>query len=156
MTTDDILEAWRANDAQNHALLALCEDGDFDLKPGKGKTIRSNFVHIVGVRKSWSQDKLKKESASIPKLDWKTATREEIVEGLEISNDVMLMLLEQADDSKRRAWTPAMFFAYAVAHEAHHRSQVEIALRINGREPDDLTLYGLWEWPKVLRERDSG
>lgn len=153
---EDLLDAWRANDAQNHALLALCEDADFELKPGKGKTIRSNYVHIIGVRKAWTQDKLKRESASIPKLDWKTATREEIREGLEISNDVMLLHLERLESARRTSWTPAIFFAYAVAHEAHHRSQIEIALRLNGREPEELKLYGLWEWPKVLRERDSG
>lgn len=156
MTLEDVLHAWRANDAQNHALLTLCADEDFELKPGNGKTIRSNFVHIVSVRKSWTQDKLKRESASIPKLDWKTATRGEIVEALEISNDVMLMYLEFKASAKPTSWTPAMFFAYAVSHEAHHRSQVEIALRINGREPEDLKLYALWEWPKILREHVPG
>lgn len=153
MSLEDLLDAWRANDAQNHAMLAFCNDADLELKPGKGKTIRSNFVHIIGIRRSWAEAKLKKEASSIPKLDWKTATIEEIIEGLEISNDVMVAYFEKVAESKRTTWSPTMFFAYAVAHEAHHRSQIEIALRLNDREPETLALYALWEWPKVLRER---
>lgn len=42
MTLDDIHRAWRTNNEVNLRLLALCPDEAMDLKPGKGKTIRSN------------------------------------------------------------------------------------------------------------------
>lgn len=151
MTLDELLEAWRANNAINVELLDIVTDEDMDLMPGKGKAIRSNFVHLVGVRRMWCEEKLAKEAATIPKLDWKTASREQIREGLDVSNAVMLQLFEKREAAaKPGKMSSLMFFAYAVAHEAHHRSQIEISLRINGREPDDAFLYGLWEWGKKV------
>jgi uncharacterized damage-inducible protein DinB len=144
---EDLLDAWRANEAANLELLALCADEDFELKPGKGKTIRSNFTHLVSVRRMWLEDKMKAAAAAIPKLDWKSATREEIVGGLDVSGQGMLAYFaKRAEPPSSGGWTLMKFFAYAIAHEAHHRSQVEIALRINGKEPEEKALYGLWEW----------
>lgn len=149
---DDLLAAWRANNAIHHALLDLCPDETFEFKPGKGKTIRSNFVHIVGIRRAHLESMLKRDSALVPKLDWKTANREEIQSALDISHDLTAELLRQLDEAKRPSrWTAPLFFAYSVAHEAHHRSQIEIALRLNGAEPEDGPLYALWEWPKFTR-----
>lgn len=149
MTIDDLVEAWRVNDALNRELLGLCADEDFELKPGKGKTIRSNFVHIVGVRRLWVEEKMPKIAVELPKLDWKSATREEILTGLEQTHAAMADLFRKREERARPdRWSTVGFFAYCVAHEAHHRSQVEIALRLAGREPDEKTLYGLWEWTK--------
>ena len=78
LSLDNLLEAWRSNEALCHELLALCSDESLECKPGKGKTIRSNFVHIVGVRRMWLEEKMPKEAKEIPKLDWKTAGRKEI------------------------------------------------------------------------------
>lgn len=152
INVSDWLDAWKVNDLQNHALLRFVGDSDFDLKPGKGKTIRSNYVHLIGVRRSWIEVRSASAARGLPKLDWKTATREEIVQGLEATNAKMLELFEtMATNPKPGKWTLAMFFAYCIAHEAHHRSQIEIALRLGGRELADLDLYSLWDWPKVLQ-----
>ncbi|MBI5706286.1 MAG: hypothetical protein HZC36_04780 [Armatimonadetes bacterium] len=147
MEAADVVSAWKANNALNLELLSLCPDDTFELKPGKGKTVRSNFTHLVSVRKMWLEEKMAKEAAGIPKLDWKTANREEMRSGLEISSDLMVQLLERkAAQTKPSKWSLPLFFAYCIAHEAHHRSQIEIALRMAGREPEDAVLYGLWEW----------
>jgi uncharacterized damage-inducible protein DinB len=149
MDFDELLEAWRVNNEVNLELLALCADEDFELKPGKGKTIRSNFTHLIQVRRFWVEEKMSKEASSLPRPDWKTATREELAEGLSITHDAMAALFEKrAARTKPDRWPLLTFFAYCIAHEAHHRSQVEIALRIHGREPEDALLYRLWEWPK--------
>lgn len=150
MTLEHLTSAWRANNAVNVSLLELVEDDTFDLKPGRGKTVRSNFVHIIGVRRMWAEEKLPKLAAKIEKLDWKSASRSEIVKALVVSSKVIEELLMVRAESDKPGRNVLMFLAYAVAHEAHHRSQVEIALRINGREPPEGDLYGLWEWPKLL------
>lgn len=157
MNVSEWLDAWTVNDLQNHSLLGFVGDDDFDLKPGKGKTIRSNFVHIIGVRRSWIEVRSAAAARDLPKLNWKTATRDEIVQGLNETNAKMLELLDRmAANQKPGRWTLAMFFAYCIAHEAHHRSQIEIALRLGGKEPADLELYSLWDWPKLLQSSKSG
>lgn len=147
MTIDEMIEAWRKNNVLNHALLDICTDEDLELKPGRGKTIRSNLVHIIGVRRSWAEESAKNEANNIPKLDWKTATRQEIKEALDKSQDVIAEVFRCKEEKGR--WNPFVFFGYLIAHEANHRAQIEIALRLNDREPDDKFLYGLWEWSKL-------
>ena len=66
MTIDELVEAWQANNALNLELLDLVADDDFALKPGKGKTIRSNFVHLVGVRRIWLEEKMPAEAKARP------------------------------------------------------------------------------------------
>jgi uncharacterized damage-inducible protein DinB len=154
MNIEDLCDAWCMNNALNLELLKLVKDDQFDLKPGKGKTIRSSFVHIIGVRKMWLSDRMKKESESAPKLDWKTAKRKEIISGLNISSELMQQLFRKMEERAQSGkGKPILkFFAYCIAHEAHHRSQIEIAMRINNCEPDEKSLYHLWEWEKIKTE----
>lgn len=150
MAVDDLILAWRTNDAVNLALLGLCPDEALDLKPGKGKTIRSNFVHMIGVRRAHVESRFRREAEAIPKLDWQTVGRNEIASALEISRDLVAHLLHSLEERPNR-WSAPLFLGYAIAHEAHHRSQIEIALRLNGYDPDDAATYGLWDWPKISR-----
>ena len=149
MSVDELIDAWRVNNKVNLEVLSLIGDDDFELKPGKGKTIRSNFVHLIGVRRLWLEEKMPKEASIVPKVDWKTASRSEILDNLALTSDLMVALFRKMDSSaKVGRFTTIKFFAYCIAHEAHHRSQIEISLRINGQEPDDSKLYALWDWSK--------
>lgn len=149
MAIDAIISAWRVNNAVNLELLELCPDSTFEFKPGKGKTIRSNFVHIISVRGSHANAKSSKLVP--PKLDWQSATREEIIEAMDATSEMIELVLQMRSDKPDR-FSPELFLAYLVSHEAHHRSQIEIALRLNGAEPPDADLYRLWEWPKKAKE----
>jgi uncharacterized damage-inducible protein DinB len=152
MDLEQLLDAWRASNEINLELLERCSESDFDLKPGKGKTIRSNFVHLIGVRRTWVDVRLPKEAGAIAKLDFKTATREELKENLAISSKCMESVFRKmAEAAKPGKWHLLKFFAYCIAHEAHHRSQIEIAWRLNGSGPDDAFLYDIWEWSKRPR-----
>jgi len=153
MDLDDALRAWCTNDEISRRLLALCPDEAMELKPGRGKTIRSNFVHILSVRRMHIEEKLPAVAAPLPKLDWKTAPREDIHAALTLSGQGMEQLLQhRAARTRPDRWSLATFLAYAIAHEAHHRSQIEIALRLGGHEPDEMDLYALWDWPKISRD----
>lgn len=146
---NSLMEAWRVNEAVCERLLELVPDGAFELKPGKGKTIRSNWTHIISVRRMHVEACSKAAAAVIPKLDWKSATREEILDGLRVSASAVAELLEAGKPGGR--WTPELFYGYLAAHEGHHRSQIEAALRGGGHELDDLDMYGLWDWPKFAK-----
>ena len=145
MDVDELLEAWHANNVVTLELLDLCPNESFELKPGKGKTIRSNFVHLIWCRGERIKGKFSK--AEVPVLDWKTATREEIRAALlsteEQMRDVFKKRVEKPDRFK-----VLTFFAYLIAHEAHHRSQIEIALRLSPLDPPAMDLLKLWDWSK--------
>src|SRR5687768_14002282 len=95
MGMEEVLAAWRANNAINLELMDLVADEDMELKPGKGKTIRSNFVHIIGVRRFHLEEQMRKEAAMIPKLNWKTASREDLREGLALTHDLVAQALQK-------------------------------------------------------------
>lgn len=146
------LVAWRANARITRRLLDLCPDEAFDLKPGSGKTIRSNFVHIVGVRRMGLEHGPLKVPKAAVTLDWKTADRGDIEAALEESDRLVAEILALTPEpTKPSHWSPALMLAYLVAHEAHHRSQIEIALRIGGHPLRDEDSYSLWEWTKLSR-----
>lgn len=149
MTLDDLLDAWRVNNAVTLELLDLIPDTAWDAKPGGGKTVRSNFSHIVGVRRMWAEEKLPEKASTIPKLDVKSVQRPDIHSALTTSHDVMVEVFLCREASVRPPkWSTLTFFAYLVAHEAHHRAQIEIALRLAGQELSDQAMYRLWEWQK--------
>ncbi|MBL8066988.1 MAG: hypothetical protein JNM28_00915 [Armatimonadetes bacterium] len=147
MDQEDLVAAWDANNDVNQRLLALIPDDAFDLKPGRGKTVRSAFVHLVKVRGMWCEGVKGMPAFDFKPLNAKTAERQEIQAGLEESNRLMQTLIRNRAGSPGRAKQPVLtFFAYCVAHEAYHRALIEQALRENGRELADPDHYGLWEW----------
>jgi len=145
MATEELINAWAQNNRISLELLQLCPDDTFNLKPGSGKTIRSNFTHIVSVRMSWADPK----GNNLIKLDWKSASREEIETALQASSLIVVEYLANLASSARpKKWTAEKMFAYLVAHEAHHRSQIELTLRLAGRELAESDMFALWDWNK--------
>ena len=151
MTIEDLFETWRVNNAVCVELLKFCSDDSFDLKPGRGKTIRSQFVHLINVRSQWIAEKLPDEATKIAKLDWKTADRNDLLEGLKQSGEGIEALLSKMDQSSKGR-SPISFFGYIVAHDSHHRAQIELTLRLNDCELEDKEMYGLWDWNKKRPE----
>ncbi len=154
MTIDELIDAWRANEAINKKLLRMCSDADLELKPGKGKTVRNNFTHIIACRRAWAAHSLPEQANGIKTPDARTATRKQIEHGLEKSSKVMEDVFRKISKKPGRGkWAPLTFLAYTVAHDACHRSQIEIALRINDREPSENALGRLWNWTESATTR---
>jgi len=151
MTIEDLVESWKTNNSFCLELLRLCPDDAFDLKPGKGKTIRSQYVHIIQVRTQWVAENLPDVASQVSKLDWKTANREDLHQGLLHSSVGVEALLRSLDQSGKSR-SPAQFFGYIVAHDAHHRAQVELTLRLHDKELSDKEMYSLWNWNRKRPE----
>jgi uncharacterized damage-inducible protein DinB len=151
MTFEELLDAWRVNNAINLEMLERTSEEDLGFKPGRGKTIRANLVHLIDIRAAHVEERLKEDAERIPRLDWRRATKDELREGLIASHDAMAKLFRLREESPSRKpdrWTTPMFFAYCIAHEAHHRAQIEMSWRLADREPEDVFLFRMWDWHK--------
>ena len=58
------------------------------------------------------------------------------------------LLAESCDEGKVKNFKPHVtaFLGYIIAHDAHHRSQVIMALKQSGHKIDQKIGYGIWEW----------
>jgi len=83
-------------------------------------------------------------------------TKKQLKDALRASEKLVALFLEECDATgavKRWAGSPATFLSYLVAHEAHHRGLVMVALRMSGRKLSQETVYGQWQWGKQRRAR---
>src|SRR5271165_4687304 len=120
--------AWATNNRINVYLVQnLAEEAWRAKLPGvKGRDIASMVAHMHNVRLMW----LKATGAAElpPKLDPATVTRQQAVQALETSGKALEHSLRAAldGDGRIKGFKPdaASFFAYLVAHDAHHRGQI--------------------------------
>jgi uncharacterized damage-inducible protein DinB len=120
-------------------------------QPGKkGRTIAAIVAHIHNVRLMWLESM--GQLGSLKKLDGKTCTAKEAIAALSESAKSVGDLLDSAlaADGRVKNFKPdaASFFAYLVAHDAHHRGQITMLARQLGSPIPQAVMYGLWEWGK--------
>lgn len=146
-------EAWLVNHRVNALLLnAVGEEGLDCSYAARARNVRKVFVHLHNQRLNWLGAILKHPPV-IPKLKSREAhTVAHLKEALESSAQAMAALMERiARKGKVRGFerSPASFLAFALAHEAHHRGQVILALRLAGKPIPREALAGLWDWDTV-------
>jgi uncharacterized damage-inducible protein DinB len=148
---DQLLQTWAINGRINTYLLdSLDPDHLADTASGKGRSVGETFAHIHNARLLWLKSaepalmeglvKIEKESA----LD-KLTIREE----LNASAGAIAALLKTSfNTGKIKGFkpNPVAFMGYLIAHEAHHRGQIALALKQSGHPIDKKIAYGMWEW----------
>ena len=149
---DALIETWQIHNRIHLYLLdAAPEESLLAQMNGKGRNVAGLFAHCHNVRLMWLQAAAPELLTGLTKFDAKTnATKAELAAGLQASGVAMETLLRQAiaAGGKIKGFKPHVtaFVGYLIAHESHHRGQIEWALKASGQPLDDKISYGLWEW----------
>lgn len=145
-----LTETWYINHRINIYLLdSIDETYLADQLSSKGRNVGEQFAHMHGVRLMWLKVAAPDVYASLQKIEKDGINKEVLKQALEASAKAIAELIEKGVvDGKIKNFKPhpTAFLGYMVAHEAHHRSQVIIALKQSGHKLDQKIAYGIWEW----------
>jgi uncharacterized damage-inducible protein DinB len=145
-----LVETWQINNRVDLYLLdAIPEEQLADILSSKGRDVGKQFAHIHNVRLMWLK-------SAAPDLNEKqTKLEDNVTKGflktrLTESGLAIEALISRAVESggKVKGFKPHItaFIGYLLAHDAHHRSQIVLALKQSGHKIDQKVGYGLWEW----------
>jgi uncharacterized damage-inducible protein DinB len=144
-----LLSAFDTNDRINQYLLEnLPADAWRAEPPGKkGRDVAGVVSHMHNVRVMW----LKATKGRVPEqLDRFTVTPAQATKALDSSRAALREVLQASleADGRIKGFRPdvAGFFAYLVAHDAHHRGQIAMLARQAGHPIPQKATFGMWEW----------
>jgi len=149
-----LVSAFATNNRINCYLIENVPAEAWTAKPpeGKGRTIAAIVAHIHNVRLMWLKAI---GGAKLPaKLD-ETASAKEALRALGESHAALAAVLTGAlETGQVKSFKPdaASFFAYLIAHDAHHRGQItSLARRLGAPIPQSVG-FGMWEWGSRAKE----
>ena len=149
-----LISAFATNNRIDQYLIENVPPEAWSAKPpeGKGRTIAAIAAHIHNVRLMWLK------AAGVLKLPAKldeTASAEKTLRALTESHDALAAVLSTAlETGQVKSFKPdaASFFAYLIAHDAHHRGQIASLARRLGHPISQSVGFGMWEWASRAKE----
>lgn len=146
-----LIETWQISHRMNEFLLSgIKEEYLNDSGAAKGRSVGEQFAHIQNVRLMWAKVAAPDLFESLIKIDTaKPINKKVLLDAFEQSTEAIAEMLRRGfETGKIKGFKPhpEAFLGYIIAHEAHHRGQIIIALKENKHMPDKKILYGLWEW----------
>jgi uncharacterized damage-inducible protein DinB len=146
-----IVETWQINHRLNEYLLSAIKEEHFsDMMATKGRSVGKQLAHIHAVRLMWievAEPDLMNGLKKFGKED--EVSKKQLLEQLKKSGEAISEVLKRGiEKGKIKGFKPhpEAFLGYMIAHEAHHRAQVILALKANNHMPDKKILFGMWEW----------
>ena len=152
MPDDPLVDTWAINARINLYLLDALKPGDLRCQaPTGGRTVGETFAHIHNVRLMWLKAGQPALLHGLQKLEKSTAVELHLLKtALSASAEAVAALVAsaQAAGGRLKGFRPHAhaFVGYLIAHEAHHRGQVMLALKHGGVRVEKSIAYGLWEW----------
>src|SRR5271157_3578731 len=148
-----LADTWRINNRINLRLLDALTDEQLEatILP-RGRAVTSYFVHIHMARFYWLERRSKTLALRVKKIPGGSAPRLVLRQALIDSSQAMEEFFAEAERTGNVKGTklgPVGFLGYALAHEAHHRGQILLHLKIAKLPLDRDIGYSLWYWTKI-------
>jgi len=146
-----LIDTWEINNRINLYLLkSVKEEYLTDVLVSKGRNVSQQFAHIHQVRGMWLKAVKPEVLAQVTVIEKQAPiTKKVLHDALVTSDNAMTQLLQEAfikGKVKNFKPQPQAFLGYLIAHEAHHRAQIILALKQSGHPIDKKVQYGLWDW----------
>jgi uncharacterized damage-inducible protein DinB len=149
---DPLIETWQIHDRIHAYLLDAVPAAALPVAaPSGGRSVAQIFAHIHNVRLMWLKSAGVPATPALAKLDAEAKlTSAELSRALRASGQAIALLVETSlgTGGRVKGFKPHVqaFVGYLISHESHHRGQIAVALKANGKPLDKKTAYGLWEW----------
>lgn len=146
-----LIESWRINQQSNLQLLDLIPEAHLADSYGvRTRNVSRTWAHLHHIRLQWlgAADMDQAEGLErIARAEGKTIAG--LKGHLEKSAAAMEAFLEkgiQTNEIPGFKGNPTVFVSYMIAHEAHHRGQIIVSLRLGGHLLGADGIHSLWNW----------
>jgi uncharacterized damage-inducible protein DinB len=149
---DGILAMWhRNNDITLYLLAQVPRQGMTAVPAGsKGRDVTAQFAHLARVRRGWVEyfnTGRRPQAARYDKTTppSKAALRTALASSGREVDAFLRRALDEGAKPKMFGRDPLRWCGYLIAHDAHHRGQILLALKQSGlRLPEKIAVEGVW------------